>query len=40
MIIIDSLLSAPLRGLLFIFKKVDEAVRKEAKEEERTGDHG
>ncbi|WP_020175979.1 gas vesicle protein GvpG [Methyloferula stellata] len=35
MIIIDSLLSAPLRGLMFVLKKVDEAVRQEMEDDER-----
>jgi hypothetical protein len=35
MIIIDTLLSAPLRGLLFVLKKVDEAVWKETEAEEQ-----
>jgi len=28
MIIIDSLLAAPLRGLMFVLEKIDEAVQK------------
>ena len=36
MIIIDSLLAAPLRGLMFVLEKIDEAVREEAEAEERT----
>ncbi len=31
MIIIDSLLAAPLRGLMFVLEKIDEAVRAEAR---------
>ena len=36
MIIIDSLLAAPIRGLMFVLEKVHEAVREEAEAEERT----
>ncbi|MGO9771839.1 MAG: gas vesicle protein GvpG [Roseiarcus sp.] len=36
MIIIDSILAAPLRGLMFVLEKIDEAVREEAEAEERT----
>ncbi len=36
MILIDSLLAAPLRGLMFVLEKIDEAVREEAEAEERT----
>jgi hypothetical protein len=36
MIIIDSLLTAPLRGLMFVLEKIDEAVQKEIETEERT----
>lgn len=35
MLIIDSLLAAPLRGLLFVLEKIDEAAREEAANEER-----
>ena len=35
MLIIDSLLAAPLRGLMFVVEKIDEAVREEAAAEER-----
>ncbi|MGO9134315.1 MAG: gas vesicle protein GvpG [Methylovirgula sp.] len=35
MIIIDSLLSAPLRGLMFVLKKIDEAVSQEAEAREQ-----
>ncbi len=35
MIIIDSLLAAPLRGLMFVLEKIDEAVQEEAEAEER-----
>ncbi len=36
MIIIDSLLAAPLRGLMFVLEKINEAVQEEAEAEERT----
>lgn len=36
MIIIDSLLAAPLRGLLFVLEKVHEAVQKEIEADEQT----
>lgn len=36
MIIIDSLLAAPLRGLMFVLKRIDEAVQEEVEAEERT----
>lgn len=35
MLIIDDILAAPLRGLIFVLKKIDEAVREEAANEER-----
>jgi hypothetical protein len=35
MIIIDSLLAAPLRGLMFVLEKINEAVQEEAEAEER-----
>lgn len=35
MIIIDSILAAPARGLMFILEKIDEAARKESEAEER-----
>ncbi|MFZ3181403.1 MAG: gas vesicle protein GvpG [Methylocystis silviterrae] len=35
MIIIDSLLAAPLRGLMFVLEKIDEAVQKEIEAEEQ-----
>lgn len=35
MIIIDTLLAAPLRGLMFVLEKIDEAVQKEVEGEER-----
>ncbi len=35
MIIIDSLLAAPVRGLMFVLEKIDEAVQKETEAEER-----
>ncbi len=35
MIVIDSILSAPLRGLMFVLEKIDEAVQEEAEAEER-----
>jgi hypothetical protein len=34
-LIIDSLLAAPLRGLMFVLEKIDEAVREETANEER-----
>jgi hypothetical protein len=36
MIIIDTLLAAPLRGLMFVLEKIDEAVQKETEAEERS----
>ncbi len=36
MIIIDSLLAAPLRGLMFVLEKINEAAHEEAEAEERT----
>ncbi len=36
MIIIDGLLAAPLRGLMFVLEKINEAVQEEAEAEERT----
>jgi hypothetical protein len=36
MFIIDSLLSAPLRGLLFVFEKINDAAREETEAQERT----
>jgi hypothetical protein len=36
LIIIDSLVAAPLRGLMFVLEKIDEAAREEAEAEERT----
>ena len=35
MLIIDGILAAPLRGLMFVLEKIDEAVREEAANEER-----
>jgi hypothetical protein len=35
-LIIDNLLAAPLHGLMFVLEKIDEAVREEAANEERT----
>jgi hypothetical protein len=35
MIIIDTLLAAPLRGLMFVLEKIDDAVQKESEVEER-----
>ena len=35
MFLIDNLLAAPLRGLMFVLKKIDEAVQKEVEVEER-----
>ncbi len=35
MIIIDSLLAVPLRGLMFVLEKINEAVQEEAEAEER-----
>jgi hypothetical protein len=35
MFIIDDLLAAPLRGLVFVLKKIDEAVQKEVEAQER-----
>jgi hypothetical protein len=35
MFIIDDLLAAPARGLMFVLKKIDEAVQKETEAEER-----
>lgn len=36
MIIIDSLLAAPVRGLMFVLKKINEAAQQEMEAEERT----
>ncbi|MFZ1962108.1 MAG: gas vesicle protein GvpG [Roseiarcus sp.] len=36
MIVIDSLLAAPLRGLMFVVEKIDEAVQAEIEADERT----
>jgi hypothetical protein len=36
MIIIDGLLAAPLRGLMFVLEKINEAVQEESEAEERT----
>jgi hypothetical protein len=35
MFIIDDLLAAPMRGLIFVLKKIDEAVQEEMEAEER-----
>jgi len=35
MFLIDNLLTAPLRGLVFVLKKIDEAVQEEVEAEER-----
>jgi len=35
MFLIDNLLAAPLRGLVFVLKKIDEAVQQEVEVEER-----
>jgi hypothetical protein len=35
MIIIDSLLAAPLRGLMFVLEKINESVQKEQEAEEQ-----
>lgn len=35
MFLIDDLLLAPLRGLMFVFEKIDEAVQEEAAGDER-----
>jgi len=35
MILIDSLLSAPVRGLLFVLEKIDEAVKQEIDAEDQ-----
>jgi hypothetical protein len=35
MFVIDDLLAAPLRGLIFVLKKVDQAVREEVAQDER-----
>lgn len=35
MFIIDDLLAAPMRGLVFVLKKIDEAVQKETEADER-----
>jgi len=35
MFLIDNLLAAPLSGLIFVLKKIDEAVQKEVEVEER-----
>jgi hypothetical protein len=36
MIVVDSLLAAPVRALMFVLEKIDEAVRAELEAEERT----
>lgn len=36
MIIIDTLLASPLRGLMFVLKQIDEAVQKESEAEKRS----
>jgi hypothetical protein len=36
MIVVDSLLAAPLRALMFVVEKIDEAVQAEVEAEERT----
>ncbi len=35
MLLIDDLLTAPMRGLLFVLEKIDEAARQEREAEER-----
>lgn len=35
MLLIDDLLAAPMRGLLFVLEKIDEAARQEREAEER-----